>query len=148
MCIGVYAGTESDFQHVFETSKKTTDSSLRTDLFAGLACSKDTALVRSFLNDQLSSNQNILTALVNVANRPGGYLISWDFLKAHWDDIYAQFVSFLLLLHCCFYTILYFHCLYNRYSSASNFPTLIRDISYRLRFEYQLNDVISRPLIL
>ena len=108
MCIGVYAGTESDFQHVFETSKKTTDTSLRTDLFAGLACSKDTALVRSFLNDQLSSNQNIITALVNVANRPGGYLISWDFLKAHWDEIYAQYVvsSLLSLLLFLYYLIL------------------------------------------
>lgn len=87
------AGTESDFNYVFDAAKKTSSSSLRNDLLAALACSKDSVLVRTYLDDQLSNSSGIVTALVNVANRPGGYLIAWDYLKANWDEIYSKFVD-------------------------------------------------------
>lgn len=89
--MGVYSGSESDFNHVFNAAKATTDTSLQNDLYNGLACSKDAMLVRWFLGDQLANTNRILTALVNVANRPGGYLIAWDFLKANWDEIYSKY---------------------------------------------------------
>ncbi len=92
MCTALYHGTEAEWTHVFNAMKATTDATLRNDLLSGLACARDPLLQQSLVNDQLANSNNILTPLVNVANRPSGWLISWNFLKANWDEIYSKFV--------------------------------------------------------
>ena len=121
ICTGIYHGTDAEWDQTFQAAQGATDTSLKNDLIAGLTCARDANRQRAFLNDQLSAN-NILTTMINVANRPGGYLVSWDFLKINWDNLYSRF------------------------STSSSFPTLIRDISQRLRYDAQLNDV--KPILL
>lgn len=95
MCVGVYQGSENDFDYVFDQVKTTTDLSLRNDLISGLACSKDPLLHLSLLDFQLKANtSDVLGALVNVANRPGGFVTSWNYLKANWDYLYSKYTNF------------------------------------------------------
>lgn len=119
LCIGVNQGTETEFNFVLDNARKTTDTSLRNDLLGSLACSKDPLLQLRYINDPLTNSTNLLTALINVANRPNGYITSWNYLKANWQSIYS------------------------RYQNSNNLATLIRDISYRLKYSYQLDDVIN-----
>lgn len=89
LCTGVYQGTQNDFYYVLDQSRKTSDSGLRSDLQNALACSKDSLLQTIYLDDQLRNTTNILSALINVVNRPNGFTTSWNFLRSNWDVIYA-----------------------------------------------------------
>lgn len=116
VCTSLYHGSQDEWQKIFDKAKNTSETSLRNDLLAGLTCSREPVNQQALLDDQLSAS-NILTTMINVANRPGGYIISWNFLKVNWNDLYARF------------------------NGSSSFPTLIRDISYRLKLESQAADV-------
>lgn len=116
-------GTDSDYNFVLDQARKTSDSSLRNDLLYGAACTKNSLLQVKLLDDPIVNSTNVLTALINVANRPNGYIISWNHLKANWVQLYA------------------------RYQNSGSFATLIRDISYRFKYSYELDDVIIIFLI-
>lgn len=118
LCVGINQGGESEFNLLFREANKTSGST-RTDLLSGLACTKDPMLQLRYIDDPLVKSTNQLTALINVANRPNGYLTSWNYLKANWDSIYDQ------------------------YSTSSSLTSLIRDISYRIKYNHEINDVIS-----
>lgn len=124
LCVGVNQGSESDYNFVLEQARKTSDASLRADLLYGAACTKDSLLQVKLLDDPIVNSTNVLTALINVANRPNGYVTSWNYLKANWARLYA------------------------RYQSSSSLATLIRDISYRLKYSYELEDVIDFFILL
>lgn len=118
LCVGVNQGTESEYNLVLDQARKTSDSSLRNDLLFGAACTKNSLLQVKLLDDPIVNSTNVLTALINVANRPNGYITSWNYLKANWAKLYS------------------------RYESSDDLPTLIRDISYRFKYSYELDDVI------
>lgn len=120
LCVGVNQGGESEFNFVLDQARKTGDASLRNDLLYGLSCIKDPLLQLKYIDDPLTNQTNLLTALINVANRPNGYLISWNYLKSQWQSIY------------------------DRYQNSNNLATLIRDITYRFRYIHELDDVIKK----
>lgn len=92
ICTGVNQGNEKDFDNVFNFVNKTDDVSLRNDLLAALACSKNPLLQNRLLDDQLKYSNDILIALINVVNRPNGFVTSWNFLKANWKQIYSKYI--------------------------------------------------------
>ena len=72
--------------------KATNDKDLRTNIIASLACTKDPILQLSLLDFQLKANtSDIFDALIIVANRPVGFVTSWNYLKRNWDYLYSKY---------------------------------------------------------
>lgn len=116
LCVGVNQGGDAEFNLLLSEANKTSGST-RDDLLSGLACTKDPLLQLRYIDDPLVKSVNQLTALINVANRPNGYLTSWNYLKANWNALYS------------------------RYSNSNSLSNLIRDISYRMKYSHELTDV-------
>lgn len=121
LCTGVNQGGESEYNFVMDQARK--DSNMRNDLLYGAACTKDSLLHVKLLDDPLTNSTSLINGLINVANRPNGYVTSWNYLKANWQHIYS------------------------RYQNSNSLSTLINDISLRLKFTYQLEDVIKTNIL-
>lgn len=84
-------GSSKDFDFLYKKAKSNeTSSILKNDFFTALSCSKEPYLLSKYLNDQSNNKSNTLTALRNVATKPYGYLIAWNYLKSNWDDLYSR----------------------------------------------------------
>lgn len=90
--MGVHKGNDSDFHYVWEKAGETIDSSLMVDLYTALTCSKDTFLLNCLLDNRLAKSDDILQTLIRIITRPMGFVTSWNFLKANWQQIYSRFV--------------------------------------------------------
>ena len=91
LCTGIFRGGSSDFDHVFNEAKTTSDQALKNDLFYSLACSKNPLEhIRFFDYFKSENSSDVLGSLVNVANRPGGYVTSWNYLKSNWNYLYQK----------------------------------------------------------
>lgn len=117
LCVGVNQGGQSEFELLLREANKTTGST-RDDLLSGCACARDPLLQLRYIDNPLVKSVSVVTALQNVANRPNGYLTSWNYLKANWEWIYS------------------------RYQNSAALSNLIRDISLRMKYNHELSDVI------
>ena len=100
MCIGINQGNESDFDYVLGQVNTTRDGTLKSDLIAGLSCTKDALLHLRLLDYQLKNKTaDVLVSLINIASRPGlSYVTSWNYLKANWDFLYSKLFFSLLFV--------------------------------------------------
>lgn len=88
-CAVVNSGPQADFEYILAEANKLTDESAKNDLLSGLSCSTNEWLLSKYLEDQLASSTNILSALTNVVSRPFGSSTAWTFLKTNWNQIYS-----------------------------------------------------------
>jgi hypothetical protein len=65
-----------------------------------MACAKEPWLIKRFLNDQLNETkvrrQDSLRGINSAARSPYGNLITWNFVKEFWQDLFTRFVLLLI----------------------------------------------------
>jgi aminopeptidase N len=89
-------GTVTEFNNVVELYKKATFAPDKKRYMYALAATKDPLLIQRVLNMALSNdvrNQDTVSLLAAVASYSEGRLLTWNFIKKNWNELYKLYGS-------------------------------------------------------
>ncbi|XP_058801112.1 endoplasmic reticulum aminopeptidase 2-like isoform X2 [Phymastichus coffea] len=92
---GVKFGSQEEWNHCWETYRKTLFPSEKLVMLRALGASTDPWLLQRYLTQTLDRNlirpQDVESVIASVAKNPEGKLLAWRHLKAHWSHIQGLF---------------------------------------------------------
>lgn len=120
-CTAIRIGTVKEWEFASERYSKETDANQKNDLQSGMSCTKETWLLRRFLDDQLDETkvrkQDSLSGIRAAAVKSFGNALTWKFVKDNWQELYI------------------------RYGTGLSFARLIADVASKFNSQSQLDDV-------
>jgi hypothetical protein len=85
VCTTIRNGGVTEFDFALDQYYKTNSSALKTDIIAGLTCSKE-----GWLLSKLLEGEGTLTTIRNIAVSPYGNSFAWNYLKSNWNKLYQR----------------------------------------------------------
>ncbi|XP_071788896.1 aminopeptidase N-like [Asterias amurensis] len=94
-CNGIRFGGRPEWNYGWEMMQTTTDRQERARWMSALTCSRDSSLLKSYLQTVLEQGLGLdlhrgeaALILIGVAENPAGYQVAWDFIRSNWEGTY------------------------------------------------------------
>ncbi|KAJ8311540.1 hypothetical protein KUTeg_010895, partial [Tegillarca granosa] len=96
-CTGIKYGGVEEWDFAFNQYKTSTVASEKSRLMSALACSKESWILTRYLRYALTPDQirkqDALLVLRYISSNSVGRSLTWDFIRANWDDIFNEYGS-------------------------------------------------------
>ncbi|KAM9854718.1 aminopeptidase Ey-like [Aulostomus maculatus] len=94
-CNAIASGGAKEWEFAWTEFKKTTIASEAEKLRSALACTKQPWLLNRYLeytlNPAMIRKQDATSTIVYIASNVIGQPLAWDFIRAHWSQIFSQY---------------------------------------------------------